>query len=91
MELMKKFFYQAQSLLSLHHGRQMEKGDMSLLKRNGKSFIQEIASGKENSIKKDTQIGSPSWSPDGKYLFNTYQDGNAEIYILRLRDQTLRG
>ncbi len=35
-------------------------------------------------------IISPSWSPDGKYLSLTiYQDGNAEIYILRLRDQTL--
>ena len=35
-------------------------------------------------------IISPSWSPDGKYLSVTlYQDGNAEIYILRLRDRTL--
>ena len=35
-------------------------------------------------------IISPSWSPDGKYLSLTiYQDGNAEIYILRLRDKTL--
>ena len=35
-------------------------------------------------------IISPSWSPDGKYLSLTlYQDGNAEIYILRLRDRTL--
>tara|TARA_Y100001970_G_scaffold212905_1_gene260074 strand:+ start:8904 stop:10190 length:1287 start_codon:yes stop_codon:yes gene_type:complete len=56
-----------------------------------KVFIQEIASGKrETVLSKDTQISSPSWSPDGKYLSLTlYQDGNAEIYILRLRDRTL--
>ena len=56
-----------------------------------KVFIQEIASGKRESVlSKDTQISSPSWSPDGKYLSLTlYQDGNAEIYILRLRDRTL--
>ena len=56
-----------------------------------KVFVQEIASGKrETVLSKDTQISSPSWSPDGKYLSLTlYQDGNAEIYILRLRDRTL--
>jgi TolB protein len=56
-----------------------------------KVFIQEIASGKRESVlSKNTQISSPSWSPDGKYLSLTlYQDGNAEIYILRLRDRTL--
>ena len=56
-----------------------------------KVFVQEIASGKRESVlSKDTQISSPSWSPDGKYLSLTlYQDGNAEIYILRLRDRTL--
>ena len=56
-----------------------------------KVFIQEIASGKrEVVLSQDTQISSPSWSPDGKYLSLTlYQDGNAEIYILRLRDKTL--
>ena len=56
-----------------------------------KVYIQEIASGKRESVmSKDSQISSPSWSPDGKYLSLTlYQDGNAEIYILRLRDRTL--
>ena len=56
-----------------------------------KVFIQEIASGKRESVlSKNTQISSPSWSPDGKYLSLTlYQDGNAEIYILRLLDRTL--
>ena len=56
-----------------------------------KVFIQEIASGKRDAVlSKDTQISSPSWAPDGKYLSLTlYQDGNAEIYILRLRDRTL--
>ena len=56
-----------------------------------KVFIQEIASGKRESVlSKNTQISSPSWSPDGKYLSLTlYQDGNAEIYILRLRDRAL--
>ena len=56
-----------------------------------KVFIQEIASGKKRgSLITSTQISSPSWSPDGKYLSLTlYQDGNAEIYILRLRDRTL--
>ena len=56
-----------------------------------KVFIQEIASGKRESVlSKNTQISSPSWSPDGKYLSLTlYQDGNAEIYIFRLRDRTL--
>ena len=52
-------------------------------------FIQDIASGEREAVlSKDTQISSPSWSPDGKYLSLTlYQDGNAEIYILRLRDR----
>ena len=56
-----------------------------------KVFIQDIASGKRESVlSKETQISSPSWSPDGKYLSLTlYQDGNAEIYILRLRDRVL--
>ena len=56
-----------------------------------KVYIQEIASGKRESVlSKETQISSPSWSPDGKYLSLTlYQDGNAEIYILRLRDRAL--
>jgi TolB protein len=56
-----------------------------------KVFIQDIASGKRESVlSKETQISSPSWSPDGKYLSLTlYQDGNAEIYILRLHDRVL--
>ena len=46
-----------------------------------KVFIQEIASGKREAVlSKDTQISSPSWSPDGKYLSLTlYQDGNAKF------------
>ena len=56
-----------------------------------KVYIQNIATGKRESVlSKNTQISSPAWSPDGKYLSLTlYQDGNAEIYILRLRDKTL--
>ena len=56
-----------------------------------KVFIQDISSGEREAVlSKDTQISSPSWSPDGKYLSLTlYQDGNAEIYILRLKDRAL--
>ena len=56
-----------------------------------KVFIQDIASGKrELVIENSTQISSPSWSPDGKFLSLTmYQDGNAEIYILNLKNKNL--
>jgi TolB protein len=53
-----------------------------------KVYIQDISSGQRESVlSKNTQISSPSWSPDGKYLSLTlYQDGNAEIYISRMRN-----
>ena len=56
-----------------------------------KVFIQEIASGRREAVlSKDTQISSPHGHLMEKYLSLTlYQDGNAEIYILRLRDRTL--
>ena len=56
-----------------------------------KVYIQNIASGKrELAIENPFQISSPSWSPDGKFLSLTmYQDGNAEIYILNLKNKKL--
>ena len=57
-----------------------------------KVYIQDIASGeRELAIKNPYQISSPSWSPDGKFLSLTmYQDGNAEIYILNLKNNVER-
>ena len=56
-----------------------------------KVYIQDIASGeRELAIKNPYQISSPSWSPNGKFLSLTmYQDGNAEIYILNLKNKNL--
>ena len=56
-----------------------------------KVFVQDIASGRrEVAIENASQISSPAWSPDGKFLSLTmYQDGNAEIYILNLKNKNL--
>jgi TolB protein len=56
-----------------------------------KVFTQYIATGKrEIVLENQSQISSPSWSPNGKYLSLTmYQDGNAEIYILNLKNKNL--
>ena len=56
-----------------------------------KVFIQDLASGKrEIALENSTQISSPSWSPNGKFLSLTlFQDGNAEIYILNLKNKNL--
>ena len=56
-----------------------------------KVFIQNIGTGeREVVIENSGQISSPAWSPDGKFLSLTlYQDGNAEIYILNLRNKNL--
>ena len=56
-----------------------------------KVFIQNIGTGeREVVIENSSQISSPAWSPDGKFLSLTlYQDGNAEIYILNLRNKNL--
>ena len=56
-----------------------------------KVFVQDIATGKRDVvIKNSSQISSPAWSPDGKFLSLTmYQDGNAEIYILNLQNKNL--
>ena len=54
-----------------------------------KVYVQDIASGRrEIAIENTSQISSPAWSPDGKFLSLTmYQDGNAEIYILNLKNK----
>jgi TolB protein len=56
-----------------------------------KVFTQNIASGKREIVLENKyQISSPSWSPNGKFLSLTlYQDGNAEIYILNLKNKNL--
>jgi TolB protein len=56
-----------------------------------KVFIQDLASGnREIALENSTQISSPSWSPNGKFLSLTlFQDGNAEIYILNLKNKNL--
>jgi TolB protein len=56
-----------------------------------KVYIQNIASGsRELVLENNSQISSPSWSPNGKFLSLTlYQDGNAEIYILNLKNKNL--
>ena len=57
-----------------------------------KVFVQEIASGKRESVlSKDTQISSPSWSPDGKYLSLVHNSGNGhKIAIFSLEDRYLK-
>ena len=67
---MKKFYYQAPSLLYPSWSPDGKKvAYVSFETGIAKVFIQEIASGEREAVlSKETQISSPSWSPDGKYL-----------------------
>ena len=44
-------------------------------------YIQNVSTGRRNLVlKKNTQVSSPSWSPNGKFLAITiHEGGNPEI------------
>lgn len=54
-------------------------------------YIQEILTGDRNLISAEKGLNAaPNWSPDGKSLAMTLsKDGNAEIYIMQLRNRKL--
>ena len=54
-------------------------------------YVQEISTGKRKIVSSEPGLNAaPSWSPDGTHLALTLsKDGNSEIYILKLDDNTL--
>lgn len=56
-------------------------------------YILDWASGETKQVKLDVRglFGAPAWSPDGRQLaFTISRDGNADIYILNMQNDTLK-